>query len=85
MYVIQTSLMELDQRAPAKGEGRSGTSIIFKAGIKHRRNKALAYLRGYRASAFMPCSCRARGPLLMSNPSAGISLAINSQEEDALP
>lgn len=79
MYVIQTSLMELDQRTPAEGEGRSVTSIAFKAGAKHRRNKAFSSFKGCKASTFVPHCCRACEPLLMSNPSAEISLVINSQ------
>lgn len=79
MYVIQTSLMELDQRTPAEGEGRSVTSIASKAGAKHRRNKAFASFKGWKASTFVPRCCRACEPLLMSNPSAEISLVINSQ------
>ena len=79
MYVIRTSPMELDQRPPAEWEGRSVTSIAFKAGAKHRRNKAFAPFKGCKASTFIPCCCRACEPLLMSNPSTGMSLAINSQ------
>lgn len=70
MGVIPASLMELDQRIPAEGEGRSVTSTAIK--VEEKQN--LGFFKSLQNHRLVS----------MSSPNPGISLAINSQGAAAL-